>query len=265
MRFWLKISLINLFIVAAIGLLMRYKIGFEFPYLNQKNLQHAHSHFAFAGWVSHTLMVFMVHYLVKKANALKMSNYKLLLALNLVAAYGMLIFFFLNGYRPVSIFFSTLSILVSYAFAFRFYKDVKLTGSGPAVPWFKASLLFNVLSSLGTFVLAYMMVSKNFDQNWYLASIYYYLHFQYNGWFFFACMGLLIASLAVYGINEREIKGSFYLFFFACLPAFLLSILWLKLPIWLYTLTVAAACLQLYAWYRFARTNWQLLKSYFLT
>jgi hypothetical protein len=38
--FWLKIALFNLFFVAVLGLLMRYKIGFEFPFLNQKNLQH---------------------------------------------------------------------------------------------------------------------------------------------------------------------------------------------------------------------------------
>ena len=36
-KFWLKFSLINLLIVALLGLLMRYKIGFEFPYFNQKS------------------------------------------------------------------------------------------------------------------------------------------------------------------------------------------------------------------------------------
>jgi hypothetical protein len=40
-KFWLKFSLINLLIVALIGLLMRYKIGFEFPFLDQKHLQHS--------------------------------------------------------------------------------------------------------------------------------------------------------------------------------------------------------------------------------
>jgi len=66
-KFWLKFSLINLLIVALLGLLMRYKIGFEFPYFNQKSLQHSHSHFAFAGWISHTLMVLMISYLNKKS------------------------------------------------------------------------------------------------------------------------------------------------------------------------------------------------------
>jgi hypothetical protein len=45
---------------------MRYKIGFEFPFFDQKHLQHSHSHFAFSGWISHTLMVLMIVFLEKK-------------------------------------------------------------------------------------------------------------------------------------------------------------------------------------------------------
>ena len=48
--FWIRFSIFNLMLVALIGLLMRYKILFEFPLLDQKSLQHSHSHFAFAGW-----------------------------------------------------------------------------------------------------------------------------------------------------------------------------------------------------------------------
>lgn len=33
LKFWLQLSLINLLIVALLGLVMRYKIGFEFPFL----------------------------------------------------------------------------------------------------------------------------------------------------------------------------------------------------------------------------------------
>ena len=76
MRFWLKFSLINLFVVALLGLLMRYKIGFEFPYLNQKSLQLAHSNFAFTGWISHTLMVLLIYTLQNKLADLISENTK---------------------------------------------------------------------------------------------------------------------------------------------------------------------------------------------
>ena len=73
-KFWLKFSLINLLIVALIGLLMRYKIGFEFPFLDQKHLQHSHSHFAFVGWISHTLMVLMIQLKKKEGGKRKIAK-----------------------------------------------------------------------------------------------------------------------------------------------------------------------------------------------
>src|SRR5215831_2703518 len=93
---WLKISLLNLFIVSLIGLLMRYKIGFEFPYFDQKSLQHSHSHFAFGGWITHTLMVLMIAFLEKRINispnkTINFSTYNKILFCNLICSYGMLI------------------------------------------------------------------------------------------------------------------------------------------------------------------------------
>ena len=60
---FVKIGIFNLTIVAMIGTLMRYKIGFDFPYLDQKYLLHGHSHFAFAGWVTHILFTLLVAFL----------------------------------------------------------------------------------------------------------------------------------------------------------------------------------------------------------
>ena len=93
---WLRISLFNLCIVAIIGVIMRYKIGFEFPYFDQKHLQHAHSHFAFYGWIAHTLYSFMVSFLYN-LNALVQSLYfirKIVLTIKLA---NLFILFFSNG------------------------------------------------------------------------------------------------------------------------------------------------------------------------
>ena len=100
-------------LLALFGVVMRYKIGWEFPYLNQKNLQHAHSHFAFAGWVSQCLMAAMVACLPTLAG----TRYRRLLAANIITAYGMLLAFAAQGYGLYAIAFSTLSIFVSVAFS----------------------------------------------------------------------------------------------------------------------------------------------------
>src|SRR5690606_16711455 len=109
--FWLKFSIVNLFLVALLGMLMRYKIGFDFPFLVQKHLLHSHSHFAFAGWISHTLMVLMVYFMKNKTTAIALPKYTWLIIANLVCSYGMLVFFIIQGYAFWSILFSTLSIL----------------------------------------------------------------------------------------------------------------------------------------------------------
>jgi len=254
-NFWLKFSLINLLIVALLGLLMRYKIGFEFPFLDQKHLQHSHSHFAFTGWISHTLMVLMILFLENKtkhtANVLT-DKYTKILTANLICAYGMLVSFIIQGYGLISIIFSTASLFVACVFAYFYFQDLKrIAKDDLSKNWFKAALFFNVFSSLGTFALAYMMVTKNIHQNEYLASIYYYLHFQYNGWFFFACMGLLFSRLNLKSSENAFYNKVFRLFFIACIPAYFLSTLWWDLPVFIYVLSVIAAFIQVYAWFRF--------------
>lgn len=252
-KFWLKFSLINLLIVALLGLLMRYKIGFEFPYFNQKSLQHSHSHFAFAGWISHTLMVLMISYLNKKSTSpVDLKKYNGILAANLICSYGMLVSFIIQGYGAYSIAFSTASLFVSYAFGYYYIKHLKqLPSDDLSKKWFTAAVFFNIISSLGTFFLAYMMITKNIHEEEYLASIYYYLHFQYNGWFFFTCMGLLYGLLNLKKVDNPFFDITFKLFLFSCLPAYFLSTLWANLPLWLYILTVIAAIMQVVAWYKF--------------
>ncbi len=245
---WLRISIFNLFIVAFLGTLMRYKIGFPFPYFDQKNLQHAHSHFAFIGWVTHTLFVLMVGILQKDQPLLKVNKYRSLIIVNLVCAYGMIFSFIAQGYGAVSITLSTLSIFVAYVFAAYMFADLKRGGDRPYRYWFTAALWFNIIASLGTFTLAFMMASHNFNQKLHLASLYYYLHFQYNGFFMFACMGILFSGIRELLPAYRFDNRIFWLFFGACVPAYFLSVLWIKMPLWLYVIVVLAAVAQVIAW-----------------
>src|SRR6187402_658570 len=116
-RRWARFSLINLAIVALLGTVMRYKIGFALPFFEQKYLQEAHSHFAFTGWITHTLFFLVVNVFRSGLGAINESRYHKLIIFNLLIAYGMLISFMVQGYGPVSIFFSTLSLIISYVFS----------------------------------------------------------------------------------------------------------------------------------------------------
>ena len=248
-RKWSILTLFSLLVVALLGGLMRYKIGYEFPWFSQKYLQHAHSHFAFAGWVSQALMVIMVYFVAFFSDNFRRKVYDRILWTNLILAYGMFFSFAAFGYNGLSIFFSTASILLSFVFIAFFLQDLKrVPEHHPSKNWFRASLAFSFISSAGTFALAFMMATKNIHQNEYLASVYWYLHFQYNGWFFFSCMGIfqnyLLTQFPQYQSNPRVYRA----FAYSCIPAMGLSLLWLKIPLLLWIIIFLAAAGQLYGW-----------------
>ena len=242
---WFSIAVFNLMLVAFIGVMLRYKIAYALPFIHQKYLLHAHSHFAFTGWVTQILMALLVSRLYSgQQNPFK--KYALVLYANLIAAYGMLFTFPFQGYGLYSIGFSTLSIFTAYAFAIIYWRDINLAkGKSPGDPWFKSALFFNIISSAGAFALAIMMATKTAHPDKYLAASYFFLHFQYNGWFFFACMGLLVHKLYIWGISLGGHKTIFWLFTLACIPAYFLSALWLPIPLWVYVLVIVAVGFQL--------------------
>ncbi len=241
---WARIGLLNLLLVALYGLLMRYKIAFAFPYFNQRNLLHAHSHFAFAGWVSLLLMALIVNAFENNFTDKVKQQFNITLWSFLACSWGMLISFTIQGYGEVSIFFATTSVIVSFVYCWLYYKNTKHLKGIQAKRWFNAALIFNLISTLGTFYLSYMMATKNIGQHNYLATIYWYLHFQYNGWFLFACIGLLVHYLQTKGIVVIAFKKVFFLLVISCVPAYGLSVLWLKIPLAVLLLIGLAAILQ---------------------
>jgi hypothetical protein len=253
--FWIRIVMINLCIVALLGTVMRYKIGFAFPHLEQKYLQEAHSHFAFSGWITQTIFLLIIRLFRNNLPSIKESVYQWLLIVNLVSAYGMLISFAIQGYGPVSIVFASASLVVGYVFSYFAFRDaMRLDQNHPAKNWIKAAIVFGVLSTAGTIVLSNMMATHHYDQETYLGSIFFFLHFQYNGWFMFACFAIWLDSIKTVLVKEDYTRFAFWAFFLAGIPAYFLSTLWAHLPLWLYAFVVLAALLQVVGWWFFIRT-----------
>lgn len=245
---WIKISLVNFLIVALVGVLLRYKINFPLPLVNYKFLLHAHSHFAFAGWVTQILMTLIVQYVYEHNNSINLSRYKKIFWGNFITAYGMLFSFPFQGYGLFSIIFSTLSVFISYFFIAFVWKDLKhIADKGYSKAWIKASLLLYAISSLGPFSLAYLMANQISGQDLYFGAVYFFLHFQYNGWFLFACFGLFFNYLQKAGFLNTALysKKIFRVLFITCFPAYFLSTMWMDLPIALRIIATAAAIFQL--------------------
>ncbi|HXR83021.1 MAG TPA: hypothetical protein VN722_01845 [Hanamia sp.] len=247
-RNWIQIALINFCVVASAGITMRYKINFPLYAVNQKHVLYAHSNFAFMGWVTLVLMVLMVNYLLRNGVITNYKKYNWILAFACIAAYGMFVTFIIQAYGYYSISFSILSILVSYVFIICFWMDLnKVNDKSYADKWFKAALIIWIISSIGEITLAYLMINFSTVQDYYFAALYFFLHFQYNGWFLFVCFGMLFSYLF-----ERELmhsvainKNLFIIMAITVAPTFLLSILWLELPRSLHLLANISGILQL--------------------
>lgn len=260
LNFWLRFSVFNFFLLAVLGVLMRYKIAYSLPMVDQKHVQEAHSHFAFYGWITQIIYVLIIRYLHGIIKETQLKKYGILLIVNAVSAYLMLIGFIYNGHFWLSSAASSLSLLISFIFFFSLWKDLK-GQYDLAKHWLLGGLFFAVISSMGVLGISYMMSSGNMTQNLYLGSTYYYLHFQYNGFFIFSCIGLFIHSLKQIDadISAKDNKMIFWLMFFGCLIGFGLSVLWIKMPTWIYFIIILAAVAQTVGaikFYLIIKKNW---------
>ncbi len=247
-RSWIQVSLINFCVVALAGVTMRYKINFSLPVVNQKYLMHGHSHFAFVGWVAVALMTLMVRYLVRNNVETNYKKYNLILAADVIISYAMFISFIIQGYAFWSITFSTITIFISYFFIFFFWKDLnKVSEVGISRNWLKAALLLWAFSSFGAFMLAYLMANHIMIQDLYFSAVYFFMHFQYNGWFLFVCFGIFFSymqRLGLFGIGFLS-RRLFLIMAITVVPTYFLSILWLRLPLWLHWIANISSVIQL--------------------
>lgn len=238
-------SLLNFLLVALVGIVLRYKMVFSLPVVDYKYLLHAHSHFAFSGWITTALFTALV-YILSLSGIVIGRSYTYMFRLLQVSSFGMLLSFPVQGYGAVSIFFSFLGIVFSWWFAWRYYKDMRRSTLEPLVRKFiGASLFFYVLSGAGPLLLGYYM-AHHLGPAFYFNSVYFFLHFQYNGWFTFALGGLLFFVAGKYGVGFDGIMGSWFfrLMAMACIPAYCLSVLWMSPPNWVVALAVWGATAQ---------------------
>ncbi len=111
--------------------------------------------------------------------------------------------------------------------------------------------MYLVLSSIGPWAIGGVMATVGTESIWYKTSIYFYLHFQYNGWFILALLGLLFYIFEEKGIvfNPHKLKSFFLLLNFGVLFTVILSVLWFTPPPIFYILGFFGAVAQGLAFY----------------
>ncbi len=261
------VALLNLVVVALLGLLLRWMFVSPVAGINYKYLLHAHSHVALLGWLYPALFVsLLVAFLPPGLQDKKTYAWQFWLSQG--AVLGMLLSFPVQGYAAVSITFSTLHILFSYWFVYRFLKDARQAKLSQgkhrlSFQFVKGALFFLVLSSFGPWAMGPIMALGHSGGQLYYNAIYFYLHFQYNGWFTFGVLGLVFWLLEHHNISFSLKYGQlfFKVMCWACLPAYLLSVLWIKPDAWVYWLGGLAALAQVGALVLLAAILWPLRRQ----
>ncbi len=224
----INLALGYFFVIALLGVLMRLFQVIDIS-INYKYILHSHSHIALLGWV-YTGLTTLIYklYLIDKPIDKKC---KLLFWSTQVTIIGMLLTFPFIGYAIPSIIFSTLFLIVSYWFTYLFLMHTSIKQKKTySYKLIRASLWFMVLSSIGPWTLGVIMNTLGSASSLYRNAIYFYLHFQYNGWFIIALFGVLFFVFEKYSIYipKKIFNIFFYLFTLGVILTFALSVLWMK-------------------------------------
>lgn len=250
MRKYYSVPLLFFCLAAGIGLFLRWQFIDPTPGIRYPWWVHSHSHVMFLGWVFNVLYLSFTERHLSQKDHPQFLKYFFLLQ---VLVFAMMISFPLQGYGLYSITFSTLHTLVTAVAIVVFFKKVR--GRPETSLWFaKTAWIFFLISTAGPFALGYLMGNGMGNTVWYDLSIYYYLHFQYNGFFFFGVLSLFYQLLERHKIRfDISIAKKFGLLMaVACVPAYVLSALFAQPGIAFNLIGAAAALLQFHAFYLFA-------------
>lgn len=221
-----SVPLFFLFVGSHLGLFLRWQFISPTSGVNYSFFLHGHSHIMFLGWIFNVLYIaFTTNHIIKKDQRFLQI---LFYALQLLVV-GMLVSFPLQGYGFWSILFSTLHTIGSMVFAIYFFNKTKFV-STTSVWYARIALIFFVVSTAGPFSLGYLMANGLGQSVWYNLSIYFYLHFQYNGFFLFGIFGLFFSLLETkqIGFDFVRPKTMGKILAITCVPAYFLSTLWAK-------------------------------------
>ena len=261
LKLHINISLGYFLVVIFLGVIMRMYQVIEMDF-NYKNILHIHSHIALLGWVYTALTTLIFQLFLAEKNIER--SYRRLFWSTQISIIGMMVTFPFTGYALFSIIFSTYFLINSYVFLRLFLKhtskEQKKTNSYKLI---RASLWLMALSSLGPWALGGIMNTLGSTSSWYRNAIYFYLHFQYNGWFLLALIGLLFSVFERYSINvTRKSFQIFYcLFLSGIFLTFFLSVLWMNPPLFYNYLGGFGSVLQIVAFGLLLKILWKNKKN----
>lgn len=247
-------------LAACFGLLLR--AAFVYPSINESitylYILHTHSHIALLGWLYMLVYVLFVHFFGIK-NDKENRFYVRLFWVTEAAVLGMALTFPFQGYAAASITFSTLHIICSYLFSYHLWKNNSLVNKQVRL-LLKTALAFMFVSTLGVWFLGPAVGMMGKTSAFYQICIQFFLHFQFNGWFFTAFFTLIFNWF----LSSKRVKyfGLFYvLWILSVVLTFGLILAWYLDIAQFYWVNAGGVTLQLLAFAVLSKNFWDVVKK----
>ena len=245
---WLRIALINFFIAACMGALLRFAFVEEITWINFRSLMHGHSHVAMLGWLFIGLFALIGHKFLTPLSASSSAILKGLIIIE-VSIIGMAISFPIFGYAAPSIAFSCLHIITSYYLIYKAWRLGAMKEKSTSSWFLMWAFIFLILSTLGVWSMMPITMSGRAGSALYFGAIQFYLHFQFNGWFLFAILALFFKVIENNNIAvvPLQIKWFKRLMITATFLTFALAVTWSTPLPFLFALNSVGVLIQLAA------------------
>ncbi|MBK7556391.1 MAG: hypothetical protein IPI55_17860 [Flavobacteriales bacterium] len=246
MRRHFLIALGSLACAASIGALLRLIYVMDLPWLVFKPWLHAHSHVAMLGWVFPALLLTLLGQDDRKPPR----GFLGWLSASQMMVLGMLVSFPLQGYDTFSITFSILQMLISYVLVGIVWISTAHWPKSGSRRLVRLAIILQVISTLGVWAMGPIMTHGLAGTEWYYWSIQWFLHFQFNGWFWFAAMAIGSRWAERHGVDVRLDGFTTALWVVSAVFTYALAIAWSeRLPLVL-AINTAGVALQFWAAWR---------------
>lgn len=204
---WYRYAVLNLFITAVIGALMRFAFVDELKWFNYRSFLNAHMYLGLTGWAYQALFALIVGSFVpdehrrKKYRRLFLLNQALIILIAIDAI-------FVQSTIVNNLLMICFSIPV-FCFIYFLFSDLKSkAGEAGAVHSFlKLALIFLGVSFIGVYItVPALMASGTKKILLYYIGSQFFLHFQYNGWLTFAVFSLFLAFARANGLLTENTR-----------------------------------------------------------
>lgn len=246
-RRWMGGAFVLFFLASVLGLFMRYMVFSPSPILPFKHILHAHSHTALLGFGF--LFILGAYLFVVLEGRFDHRRFYLLGLMYFGASIAMAIGFLYQSYGAVSITFSTIVMFLAYLMVYRFLKIYRQTHREIQHPLIRWSLYWFVLSTAGIWVLGPTAALLGKSHDLYFLSIQFFLHFQFNGWFTYAALGLFLFRFGPPGHRHRMPTASLLILNTSLILTYFLSVTYVEKNFLFFTLNALGVILQLVAYF----------------